>query len=526
MTTLTFLDVSTTTDSIDMLLDDVRLTSFTQFLDQTLLFDFGDGATTTDHGPSPDDPVSYWNNVTTEMGTSSTGQLQDVVTAQNSATSVGLQMVSRFAGVNPSGTLSSAVYAQDATRDSLYGNTELFSGLSDVFPEFKLTGLNPSWSYDLIFYASRAEVSDNRETGYTVVGANSGYVALDAANNVNNTATVLGIVPTEAGEISVSLAPTANNNNANHFTYLGALIVEGYSSIDSFEATYGEPVNYTINATNNPTIFSVSGLPPGLDMDTTTGVISGTPTLAGTYRVTIEASNEEGTNYIQFTVTIAKVEAVVTLSGLTQTYDGSPRSVSATTSPAGLSVVITYDGSETPPTNVGSYSVVATIDDPNYAGAATGVLTIGELGTLENGSFESDYLGWDAIGNQGIANFAPYQTTDGANVVVFNWGENTPNGVLSQTFVTTPGQTYTVSFDVGVLAYNKKEQRLQVTVDGAGPLVSETVSVFGLGGGQTQWVSKSYSFVADSTMTTLTFLDVSTTTNSIDMLLDDVRLTL
>jgi hypothetical protein len=117
---------------------------------------------------------------------------------------------------------------QDATRDSLFGNTETFSGLANIFPSFKITGLSPVARYRFTFYASRTGVGDNRETGYTVQGENSGFAALNAANNISSSATVNGIKPTNAGEITISLAPTANNNNPNHFTYLGMmkLVVE------------------------------------------------------------------------------------------------------------------------------------------------------------------------------------------------------------------------------------------------------------------------------------------------------------
>jgi hypothetical protein len=98
--------------------------------------------------------------------------------------------------------------------------------LVNVFPGFKLTGLNPSAKYTLTFYASRTGVSDNRETGYTVTGANSGYAALDAANNITNTASVTGILPNAAREITIAIGPTANNNNSVKYTYLGALRVD------------------------------------------------------------------------------------------------------------------------------------------------------------------------------------------------------------------------------------------------------------------------------------------------------------
>jgi len=44
---------------------------------------------------------------------------------------------------------------------------------------------------------------------------------------------------------------------------------------------------------------------------------------------------------------VNKATATVTLGNLTQTYNGSPRSATATTVPAGLTVNITYNGSAT-----------------------------------------------------------------------------------------------------------------------------------------------------------------------------------
>jgi len=200
-----------------------------------LLFDFG-GANTTFNGASPNDPLNQWNNVTTGVATSSTGRQTNFITAANAPTTIGLVMLSRFNGVNENGTLSSPLLPPNATRDSLYGNTESFNNLTNIFPVFKLTGLNPAAKYNLTFYASRTGVSDNRETGYTVQGANGGFTALNPANNVANTATVAGISPTTTGEITVSLAPTANNNNANHFTYLGVLRLDAVLPPPEFRA--------------------------------------------------------------------------------------------------------------------------------------------------------------------------------------------------------------------------------------------------------------------------------------------------
>ena len=69
----------------------------------------------------------------------------------------------------------------------------------------------------------------------------------------------------------------------------------------------------------------------------------------------------------------------VTLGNLSQTYDGTARSVTATTTPNGLTVNITYNGSANAPTNAGSYTVIGTINDANYQGSATNTLVINDV---------------------------------------------------------------------------------------------------------------------------------------------------
>ena len=53
-----------------------------------------------------------------------------------------------------------------------------------------------------------------------------------------------------------------------------------------------------------------------------------------------------------------------------------PKPVTVTTTPAGLTVAVTYGGSPTPPTAPGNYAVSAVIDDANYQGSTAGSLVI------------------------------------------------------------------------------------------------------------------------------------------------------
>ena len=77
----------------------------------------------------------------------------------------------------------------------------------------------------------------------------------------------------------------------------------------------------------------------------------------------------------------ARNTADVILSDLTHDYDGTAKSATVTTVPAGLNVVFTYDGGSTPPVNPGTYQLEATVVDDNYEGSASGIFTIhGENG--------------------------------------------------------------------------------------------------------------------------------------------------
>ncbi|OAH13668.1 Ig domain-containing protein [Streptomyces jeddahensis] len=77
------------------------------------------------------------------------------------------------------------------------------------------------------------------------------------------------------------------------------------SSPDQATATKNQVFNYLITATELPTSFNADGLPKGLDIDTATGLISGTAEdNVGTFTVTVSATNSVGTATQTLTLTV------------------------------------------------------------------------------------------------------------------------------------------------------------------------------------------------------------------------------
>ncbi len=176
----------------------------------------------------------------------------------------------------------------------------------------------------------------------------------------------LSTIPINAG----SYAVVATINEPNYVgTANGTLVIAKATatvSLGSVAQTYNGSAK-AATATTSPT---------GLTVNLTYDGSATAPTNAATYAVVGTINN---TNYVGSaagTLVIAKATATITLNGLTQAYDGSAKSVSTTTSPLGLMVNVTYNGSTSAPTSHGSHAVLAVVDDSNYNGSASGTLLI------------------------------------------------------------------------------------------------------------------------------------------------------
>ena len=83
-------------------------------------------------------------------------------------------------------------------------------------------------------------------------------------------------------------------------TNIAAIYAEAHpapavTSAATASADTGAPFSYTITASNQPVQFSATGLPAGLTLNTTTGIISGTPLVSGNVSIALGAASIWGT---------------------------------------------------------------------------------------------------------------------------------------------------------------------------------------------------------------------------------------
>lgn len=184
-----------------------------------------------------------------------------------------------------------------------------------------------------------------------------------------------------------SFSPVAVRSGIVSITSAGAtsrtVAVEGnIRAIPVLEAatlstgTVGSSYSYTNLAGQAGVIFTAVGLPAGLTLNTN-GAITGTPTTGLTnHQFSIKADNGSCSITALFTITINKGTATIGISNTSTVYNGSGKSVTVTTTPAGLPATVTYDGSTTMQVNAGTYAVLVNINSANYQGSATSSLVI------------------------------------------------------------------------------------------------------------------------------------------------------
>ena len=130
-------------------------------------------------------------------------------------------------------------------------------------------------------------------------------------------------------------------------------------------------------------------------------------------------------------ITVTNLTTTVTLGSLTQTYDGTPKVITTSSSPSNIPIVTSYSGinptvytsSSNAPTNAGSYLVSSLTTNSIYNGSGVGTLTISQLAPLISlsGSSNNPYNAYPWTFNASVSPaWLPYTIT-------YNGSQNPPS---------------------------------------------------------------------------------------------------
>ncbi len=169
---------------------------------------------------------------------------------------------------NSSGTPSPTAPAVNDFPTNVQTQDNIYSQGAGVTSTILITGLNSSRVYTFTIFCSRAGVSDNRETLYTISGLNSGNAALNASSNTGNVAIISNIQPDATGTLTFTAQAGPNNNNSSKYFYLACMKMVEYdlstginNDIEvSKKIHYVNNVIYTDNLEGTARVFNTSGI--------------------------------------------------------------------------------------------------------------------------------------------------------------------------------------------------------------------------------------------------------------------------
>jgi gliding motility-associated-like protein len=198
----------------------------------------------------------------------------------------------------------------------------------------------------------------------------------------NSSAITVPVVSTAAvtGSPSGTYPITLSGGSAANYSLS---LVNGLLTVTKAELTAKAEDKTKIYGSVNPALTIlytgfVNGDNPSVISEPSISTSCLTGSSVGTYPITLAggSSANYSISLVNGVLVVNKATALVTLGNLTATYDGTGKSATASTQPAGLTVVLTYNGSASAPVNAGTYPVTGTVVNINYLGSATGSLVI------------------------------------------------------------------------------------------------------------------------------------------------------
>ncbi len=259
-------------------------------------------------------------------------------------------------------------YIMSPTSDMTLGLIDVTGTINLEAPNGRIINGEPT-GYNLISTTGDLYGSGNVGAPTNPIEAHVGHVQGESAHGgvwINNDGVPIKY-PTGFTNLTTPLITTYGTS---FVTFSGIL------SAANQIPTVGEIVVVTVNGvTVNAPIHADGSFSARIDTSTFAAQV---PPYAVTYSYAGDASFAPVTDSSSTTLTINKAPGLLSLSGLARTYSGNPQPVTVTTTPGQLSgVLITYNGSSIPPTNAGTYQVIASLNNVDYAATSvTGKLVI------------------------------------------------------------------------------------------------------------------------------------------------------
>jgi hypothetical protein len=235
---------------------------------------------------------------------------------------------------------------------------------------------------------------------------------------ISSSGVISGTPTVAALNKSVTVTATDTTGAAGSATFTWTVNAPGGNTVTvtnpgSQTSTTGSAVSLQIHATDSQSgqtlTYGATGLPAGLSINSSSGLISGTPTTSGPNSVTVTATDTTGANAsaaFAWTINVATNKVTVTSPGnqssrvsrsltlqihATDSATGQTLTYSATGLPTGLHITATTGAISGTPTTLGTYSTKVTATDTTGAsGSASFTWTVrNRFGSSTNSSKRS-----------------------------------------------------------------------------------------------------------------------------------------